>query len=104
VAAAFYLLDQQVGGFGGPVGDAAGVEVGQQFVPSGVDGASQAVQLGHVGVGAVGEPAVQPLLGPSAITGLVDQPQVLGGDPGGADLGVAVAGLQAGQQPGPGVR
>lgn len=30
-------------GFGGPVGDAAGVQVGQQLVPPGVDGAAQAV-------------------------------------------------------------
>ena len=37
----FDLLDQGVDRFGGSVGDAAGVEVGQQYLPPGVDGAGQ---------------------------------------------------------------
>jgi hypothetical protein len=53
-------------------------------------------------VGAVLEPPVQPPL--SLVTGLgpVQQPQVLGGDPGGGDLPVDVAGVEPGQQPVPG--
>jgi hypothetical protein len=41
LAGPFDLLDQQVGRFSGSVGDAAGVEVGQQYLPPGVDGAGQ---------------------------------------------------------------
>jgi hypothetical protein len=39
------LLDQQVDGFGGPVGDTVGVEVGQQLTAPGVDCAGEANQL-----------------------------------------------------------
>ena len=71
VAGAFHLFDQQVGGFGRSVGHTAGVEVGQQLGAPGVDGAGQAVQFGDVGVGAVGQPPVQPLLGVSAVSGVI---------------------------------
>jgi hypothetical protein len=50
------LLDQEVDGFGRPVGDPVGVEVGQQLAVPGVDGAGQALELGDIGVGAVGQP------------------------------------------------
>ena len=96
------LLDEQVHRLGGPVGDAAGVEVGEQLGPPGVDGAGQAVELGDVGVGAVHQPPVQPPLGVVAGLGAVHQPQVLGGDPGGGDLPVDVADVEPGQQPVPG--
>jgi len=41
------LLDQKVDRLGGPVGDAAGVEVSQRLGPPGVDGARQAGELGE---------------------------------------------------------
>jgi hypothetical protein len=50
----------------------------------------------------VHQPPVQPPLGVLTGLGPVDQPQVLGGDPGGGDLSVDVADVQAGQQPVPG--
>jgi hypothetical protein len=40
------FLDLQVRGLGRSVGDAAGVEVGRQFLPPGVDRSSEAVQFG----------------------------------------------------------
>jgi hypothetical protein len=55
----FDLLDQQVDRFGGSVGHAGGVEVGQQLGLPGVDGAGQPVQFADVGVGAVGQPPIQ---------------------------------------------
>lgn len=65
-------------------------KVGQQLVPPGVDGAGEAVQLGHVGVGAPGQPAVQMLFGVAAGVGVEESAQVLGGDPCLADLLVDV--------------
>jgi hypothetical protein len=46
------FLDLQVRGLGRSVGDAAGVEAGQQFLRPGVDRSGEAVQFGDVGVGA----------------------------------------------------
>ena len=40
------FLDVQVGGLDRSVGDAAGVEVGRQFLPPGVDRSGEAVQFG----------------------------------------------------------
>lgn len=97
------LLDQQVHRLGRAVGHPAGVEVGEQLIPPGVDGAGQAAQLGDLGIGATDEPVQQPLLGPVAAGLGEEQPQILGGDPGPADLFVVgVPGVQAGQQPFPG--
>ena len=48
------------------------------------------------------QPGVQAVLGLGAVTGSVDPTQVLGSDPGLADLLVDVAGIQTGQQPCPG--
>ena len=73
------LLDEQVDRFGGAVGHAAGVEVGQQFWVPGVDGAGQPGEFGDVGVGAVGQPPIQVLLGAFPVRAGEDQPQVLGG-------------------------
>jgi hypothetical protein len=60
----FHLLDQSVDGFGGSVGDAAGVEVGEQLGPPGVQGAGEADEFGDLVLGDVGEPAQQPAVGP----------------------------------------
>jgi len=102
VAGSLDLLDQQVHHLGRAVGDAAVVEVGEQLVAPGVDSHGEAVQLRDIGVGAMHPPPVQPP--PSLVAGLgaVEQPQVLGGDPGGSDLSVDVADVEPGQQPVPG--
>ena len=69
----------------------------------GVDGAGQAGELGDVGVGAVGEPPVERRSGAVPVGFVVDQPQVLGGDPGPGKLLVGgVTGVEPGEQPGPG--
>jgi len=65
-------------------------------------GATQAGQLGHPGVGAVHQQPVEQVLGAGAVWCPVEQPQVLGGDPRRADLPAGVAGLEAGEQPAPG--
>src|ERR671912_2972675 len=96
------LLDQSVDGFGGSVGDAAGVEVGQQLVPPGVQGAGEPDQFGDLVLGDGGEPAQQPPFGPVPGRLSIQKPEVLGGDPGSADLLVVVAGGEPGQQPRPG--
>jgi hypothetical protein len=64
---AFHLLDQTVDRFGGSVGDAAGVEVGEQFGSPGVQGAGEADQFGDLVLGDGGEPAQQPAFGPSRV-------------------------------------
>jgi hypothetical protein len=76
------LLYQGVDRFGGPVGQAAGVEVGEQFGTPGVEGSGEAVQFRDVRVGAVDEPAVQVMFGGVAVTAGVEPAQVLRGDPG----------------------
>ena len=92
------LLDQQVDGFGGPVADPAGVKVGQEFSPPGGDGAGQPTQLRHVGVDACHGPVVEAGGGLVAVAAAIDCAQFLGGDPGGGDLAVMVAGLDADQK------
>jgi hypothetical protein len=97
------LLDQEVDRFGRSVGDAAGVEVGQQLGAPGVDGAGQSLEFVDAGVGAVGEPGVEMLFGAGPVGAAVEQAQFLGGDPGLGQLLVGgVTGVEAGQQPGPG--
>jgi hypothetical protein len=60
-------------------------------------------EFGDGGVGAVGQPAVEGVLGADPVGAGEDQPQVLGGDPGSGELLVGgVAGVQAGEQPRPG--
>ena len=99
VTDALDFFDQQVGRFGGSVGDTAGVEVGQQFGTPGIEGTSQAGELGDVSVGAVGQPPVEQPVGASPIAAVVDQPEVLGGDPGSGELLIrGVTGVEAGQQ------
>ena len=102
-ADSFDLLDQQVHRFGGAVADAAGGEVGQKLIPPGLDRGGQAAQLWNTGVGAVHEPFVEPCLGCGAAGRGVDPSEVLGRDPGEPDLLIDVAGVQAGQQPRPGM-
>jgi hypothetical protein len=68
------LLDQPVDGFGGSVGDAVGVEVGEQLVAPGVDGAGQPDQFGYLVFGDVGEPAQQPSFGAGSVGFAVEQP------------------------------
>ena len=85
------LPDQQVDRFGPAVRDAARVEVREELRSPRVDRAGQAVQLRDVRVGAVHQPAVQALFGVGPVAGaLLDQAQVLGGDPRVADLPVDV--------------
>jgi hypothetical protein len=62
---------------------------------------AQAQQFGDLVLGDVGEPAQQPPLGSSPRGVSEEQPQLLGGDPGPADLLVDVAGLEPGEQPRP---
>ena len=82
--------------------DQAGEDLGGGQRGPEVDGAGQAGGLGDLGVGAVGQPPVQQLGGAVAVRGLVDQPQLLGCDPGPGELLVGgVAGVEAGEQPGP---
>ena len=95
------LLDQQVDGFGGSVANSAGAEEGQEFGAPGGEGTSQPPQLGYAGVDAGHDPVVEPGCGVFAITAAVDGAQLLGGHPGGGDLTVFVAGLDASQQPRP---
>ena len=103
VADAFDLFDEGVGRFGRPVGHSCGVEVGEQLVAPAVEGAGQPHQFGDLVGGDGGEPGQQPPLGLSSGLGLVDQPEVLGGDPSSGDLLVIVAGVESDQHPGPGV-
>ena len=58
VSDAVYLLDQEVGRFGGFVGDPVGVEVGQQLAAPRVGGVGQLFELGGTGIGALQEPGV----------------------------------------------
>jgi len=60
------FFHEQVDCFGGSVGDTTGGEVGQQFIAPEVDGGGQPDELGNPGVGAVGQPPVQGLLGAGA--------------------------------------
>ena len=92
------FLDQQVDRFSGPVADPSGAEVGQELGPPGGEGPRQASQLGHVGVDTGHGPVVETGAGLIAIAAAVDRAEFLGGDPGGGDLAVMVAGLDAGQQ------
>ena len=62
------------------------------------EGAGQSSQLGHAGVDTGHGPVVEPGGGLVAIAAAVDRAQFLGGHPGGGDLAVVVAGLDAGQQ------
>ena len=52
----------------------------------GVDRAGQAGELGNARVGAVDRPPVERLRGLGPVAGEVDQPQVLGCDPGSGEL------------------
>ncbi len=45
----FDLLDQAADGLGWPVGDSAGVEVGEQLISPSVDGSGQSAPLGDLG-------------------------------------------------------
>jgi hypothetical protein len=63
VAKPFHLLDERIGGFGGSVGHAAGIEVGEQFLAPGVKGAGQSDQLGDLVCGDEGEQGQQSPLG-----------------------------------------
>ena len=58
----------------------------------------QASQFGHVGVDTGHGPVVETGGGLVAIAAAVDRAEFLGGHPGGGDLAVMVAGLDAGQQ------
>jgi hypothetical protein len=69
-----HLFDQRVDCFGGAVGDAAGVEVSQQFAPPGIEGAGEADQFGDFVVGDGGEPAQQPPFGPVPVRFSVEGP------------------------------
>jgi hypothetical protein len=60
----------------------------------------QAGEFGDVSVSAVGQPPVEQLVSAGAVAAVVDQPQVLGGDPGSGELFiVGVPGIKPGQQP-----
>jgi hypothetical protein len=89
------FLDLEVDGFGGPVADPSGAEVGQELGPPGGEGAGQPSQLGHVGADTGHGPVVEAGAGLVAIAAAVDRAQFPGGDPGCGDLAVLVAGLDA---------
>jgi len=78
----FTFLDGQARRLSELLETPSGVEVGQRLLTPGIDGAGQEVQLGDVGVDAVGQPPVQSLGSSDAACGGVAEPDVLGGDPG----------------------
>jgi len=94
VSDALDFLDDQVDGLGRSVADAGVVEAGDQFIPPGVEGAGQAGQLGDTGVGAMGQQAVEQLLGAGVVRRPVEQAQVLGCDPPRGDLPGRAAALE----------
>jgi hypothetical protein len=69
-----HLFDQCVDRFGGAVGDAAGIEVGEQLGSPGVEGAGEADQLGDLVLGDVDELAQQMAFGAVAVRAAVEQP------------------------------
>jgi hypothetical protein len=79
-----------------------GVEVGEQLLAPRVQSARQPHQFGDLVVGDRGEPAQQPPLGAGPVGFAVEQPRLLGGDQGVADLLVDVAAVEPGEQPIPG--
>jgi hypothetical protein len=91
VADSIDLLDQPGDRLGESVGHAAGVEVGQQFLAPGVEGAGQSQQLADLVFGDVGEPAQQPSFGVDTVGFAVEQPQLLGGDPRALPLAVEIS-------------
>jgi hypothetical protein len=62
-----------------------------EFVAASVDGAGEPVQFRDGRVGAVDQPAAQVLFGGVAGSAVEDCPEVLGIDPGAADLPIDVA-------------
>src|SRR5271157_6055448 len=90
------FLDQQVDRFGGAVADSAGAEVGQELIAPGGEGAGQPAEFGNLRVDTRHGPVVEAGGGLVTIAAVIDRAQLLGGDPGGGDLAVLVAGLDAG--------
>ena len=96
------LLDQQVDRFGGAVADSAGAEVArnssrQMVRVRACRPSSGTCESTHVTVQSWRRGR------PGHDRGSDGSAQLLGGDPGGGDLTVLAAGLDAGQQPRPGV-
>ena len=95
VAEAADLLDEQVDGFGGSVGGAAGGVEGEDLVAPAVDGVRKPCELGDVGVGGVLEEHDQPALRVGQVACGVDLGQEFAGEPDGGDVAVGVAGCEA---------
>jgi hypothetical protein len=89
------LLDQQVHGFGGSVGQAGAVPAEDLVLPP-PDGGGEAAELGDVGTPAVDVEALEPPSSLALRAGGVYLPQQLLGEVGGADLAGGVAGVEPG--------